>query len=126
MSAQLDHPWWMSQSRSDVHAKLPQSVHEVFGLFDNHHSASFHEWLHEYCHLDAAVAFRTLTSQAEPADCELPQIPHVDQNAPDQINTYTDGSLNFPCTPKFALSSAAVWAPGRILQLSEIELDYLH
>ena len=41
------------------------------------------------------------------------------QTAPNEINTYSDGSLHDPAAPQFSLGGAGVWWPNRQVQLPD-------
>eukprot|EP00973_Karenia_brevis_P037263 5137472-Karenia_brevis.AAC.1 len=56
----------------------------------------------------------------------MPYIKFVNDEAPFDIDTYSDGTLTLPKTPQYALSGAGVWGPGRATPVQDSESTFAH
>eukprot|EP00973_Karenia_brevis_P030712 4233945-Karenia_brevis.AAC.1 len=69
------------------------------------------------------MAMQTING-AEKNFCPPPLPAPVQQQTPDDMNAYSDGSFSQPDHPEYGLVTAAVWWPGRIETASHLE--YTH
>ena len=103
-------------------------VRSLFGISPAHDDTDpFTRWLSPYEHLDARTAFRKLSGEGEVLP--IPKLPAPVQGTPPaDPSAFSDGSFTCPSLPHYGLASAAVWWPGRVTPLSELELlhsDYI-
>ena len=117
MSLQPKGPWWSNSPNpalkdSTIHPK----VRALFGMSDHHDDTDPSR--------DGLRLLNILMSN-QPSESFLVRVIFSDKvqgDVPESPTAFSDASFTNPSMPHFGLASAAVWWPGRIAQLSILEL----
>eukprot|EP00973_Karenia_brevis_P048808 6769866-Karenia_brevis.AAC.1 len=83
-----------------------------------------HSWAQEHKHVNAYQAFASMTSQHSPPSYEVPEVAPVSGIPNNDVDVFSDGALNYPTCPFFALSNSAVWWPARADEPTNVEMEY--
>eukprot|EP00973_Karenia_brevis_P002660 362402-Karenia_brevis.AAC.1 len=63
--------------------------------------------------MDAYQALASMTKHEDPLIYDIPDVDHIDDVPSETTSVFSDGALNLPSCPAFALSNSAVWWPDR-------------
>eukprot|EP00973_Karenia_brevis_P090814 12404411-Karenia_brevis.AAC.1 len=114
MSSDFDQPWWQPTSIPfSPPARLSQSEGQKIGITGHQIDIQVQGWVKQHVHLDAYKAFAIMSNQNLPPTYDIPFVDRVDDTPGNDVDVFSDGALNQPTCPFFAVSNSAVWWPGR-------------
>eukprot|EP00973_Karenia_brevis_P088194 12229058-Karenia_brevis.AAC.1 len=127
LNASFTHSWWHTESPFATHfGRLPRSVQHKYGACADTLDTSFVGWVDSLQGNSAYDVFARVAYPHRDDDINVPGYPAVFEDAPQEPNVFSDGSVTLPKQIHFAFSAAGVWWPGRSCPATHLESDYLH